>query len=253
MKNSPLITVITVCFNSEKYISDCINSVNHQTYEKIEHIFIDGGSTDKTLEIIQNHANRNSVVVSEPDRGIYDAMNKGLELCTGEIIGFLNSDDLYSNNNVLSKIAEIFNNSNVDIVHGDLQFINENNEVVRSWKGESYYSGQFARSMSPAHPTFYCKRAVFDKVGRFTLDYKIVGDLEFMFRSLEISKMSSSLISENLVIMRLGGISTESIYTSWSIYKEVKNFHLYHGVSFNSFVYWRGKFLKFLKQKVFNR
>ena len=178
-------------------------------------------------------------------------MNKGLDLSKGDIIGFLNSDDSYYSNEILGEIVRVLRDKSVDIVHGDIKFVDNNGKLVRYWKAEPFSKGQFGRSMSPAHPSFYCHRSVYERVGVFSLNYKIVGDLEFMFRALELHNLSSSILDKCIVEMRLGGASTRSFFTTWYIFKEVKEFHAYHNVRFNSLLYWIWKFRKLINQKVF--
>lgn len=245
----PLISLITVCYNSEEFIGSCIESVNSQTYAHIEHIFIDGGSTDDTLKIILEKSKRENKVVSEQDYGIYDAMNKGVGISRGQIIGFLNSDDYFYDTHSLEKIVTKFLNTDLDIVHGNMIFVDKNLKIVRFWQAEQFYFGQFSKSMSPAHPTFYCRREVYTSVGPFSLEYKIAGDLDFMFRALEIKKFSSAFVDEILVVMRIGGISTSSLYSTFTIFKEVKKIHNTYKVRFNVIKYWLSKILKILKQR----
>jgi glycosyltransferase involved in cell wall biosynthesis len=245
----PLISVITVCYNSEQFISSCIESVNSQTYAHIEHIFIDGGSTDDTLKIISEKSKRNKIVVSEKDYGIYDAMNKGVRFSQGQILGFLNSDDYFYDSHSLEKIATKFSNTDLHIVHGNLVFVDKNLKVVRFWQAEQFYSGQFSKSMSPAHPTFYCRKEVYNSVGPFSLEYKIVGDLDFMFRALEIKNFRSAVVDEILLVMRIGGISTSSVYSTFTIFKEVQKIHKNYKVRFNVITYWLSKIFKMIKQR----
>lgn len=244
-----LVSVITVCYNSDSTILDCIASVNNQKYKSIEHIFIDGGSKDNTINIIKDNSKRSPKIVSERDNGIYDAMNKGLRMASGSIIGFLNSDDYFFSTNSISSILEGFSNE-IQIVHGSLLFINNNGNIKRHWKAVPFTEGLFRKSMSPAHPTFYCKRSVYDDVGEFSLEYDITGDLEFMFRALQKKKYSSNVINKVLVIMRLGGNSTNSFNSTINIFLEVRRFHFKHNTAFNSFIYWYFKFIKFIKQKI---
>ena len=159
------VSVITVCFNSAKTIADTLDAVAMQTHTDIDHLVIDGASKDGTLEIVRSHATHQTRLISEPDKGIYDAMNKGLEQATGEVIGFLNSDDFYADAAVLDKIANAFQDPAVDACYADLVYVNHNNSrVVRYWKSKPFTKGDFAKGWCPAHPTFYVRKSVIERL-----------------------------------------------------------------------------------------
>lgn len=206
------ISVITVTFNSAKTVADTLMSVAMQTYPDIEHLIIDGASCDGTVEIVRLHARTQTRLISESDRGIYDAMNKGIALATGEVIGFLNSDDFYANASVLEKIANAFQDSAVDACYGDLVYVSQDNSrVVRYWKSKPFTKGDFAKGWCPAHPTFYVRKSVIERMGLFDQSYKMGVDVEFMMRYLECGKIRVVYLPHVLVHMRLGGASNRSL------------------------------------------
>ena len=205
-----LVSIVTVCFNSERTIRDTLNSVEKQSHNFIEHIIIDGKSKDKTLNIVSeyNHVSR---VVSERDEGIYDAMNKGLSLCNGEIIGFLNSDDFFHDDDVISGYVEKFKNHNADVVYGDLDFIAENqNKTVRRWQSSSFEDEKISRGWIPPHPTFYARRDLFNKLGGFDKNFKFASDYDLMIRFLKDTSTKSYYFEGCKVKMRYGGTTTKS-------------------------------------------
>jgi glycosyltransferase involved in cell wall biosynthesis len=205
------ISVITVAFNSAKTIMDTLNSVAAQTYNNVEHIVVDGASTDETLAFVRNHSNPDIRLVSESDKGIYDAMNKGLVLASGEIIGFLNSDDFYADASVLAKIANAFQDPAVDACYADLVYVSQDNSrVVRYWKSKPFTKGDFAKGWCPAHPTFYVRKLVVERLGLFDPSYKMGVDVEFMMRYLECGQIRAVYIPDVLVRMRIGGASNQS-------------------------------------------
>lgn len=208
MQYSPKISIITVCFNSEETIKDTIESVVSQKFSDYEHIICDGGSTDNTINILDSSSHSKLKYVSEPDDGLYDAMNKSIALAQGEYIGFLNSDDVYSSNEVLSIIGEHLN-ENVDAIYGDINYTKwENLEIVtRKWKSKQFKTGDMMKGWMPAHPTFYCKREILKKSGGFDLSLPISADYDLMLRLLEKDKIRCCYIDKILVHMREGGMS----------------------------------------------
>lgn len=207
------ISIITATYNSEKHISDCIASVNSQSYKNIEHIFIDGDSKDSTLEIIKSTSKRSTKFVSEPDQGIYDAMNKGIKLATGDIIGILNSDDFYVNNSVIEEIVNVFIEKKVDSIYGNLDFVSPDNplKVIRQWKSSSFIPGSFSSGWHPPHPTFFVKSEIYKKIGSFDTTLNVSADFELMLRFLEKEKISTFYLDVTIVKMRYGGESTGSL------------------------------------------
>lgn len=203
------VSIITVTFNSGEHLQDCINSVQQQLYPNIEYIIIDGKSTDNTVTIIRKNQDMIDYWVSETDKGMYDAINKGLGVATGDIIGILNSDDVFDNVHVIDHIVEAFNREGVDSVYGDLEFVDryDINRVMRIWKGMPYKRSRFRYGWMPAHPTFYIKRSLIQKFGAYENHYFSAADYEFMSRYLYLNKVSSFYIPELLVRMRMGGQS----------------------------------------------
>lgn len=206
------VSIITVTMNSERYLSDCINSVRRQNYRDIEHIIIDGKSTDGTLNIILENLNHISYWVSETDRGMYDAINKGLEMATGDVIGILNSDDMFASADAVKSIVDCFETTGSDTVYGDLVYVDASNtqKILRYWKGISYKRSRFRYGWMPAHPTFYMRRELIEQFGIYENHYYTAADYEFMARYLFLHKVSSQYIDTMLVKMRSGGISNEN-------------------------------------------
>lgn len=204
------VSIITVVYNNAQTIKDAINSVLSQTYKNIEYIVIDGASTDGTVEIVKSYGEKIAAFVSEPDRGLYDAMNKGIKLATGEIVGILNSDDFYIHNRVIERVVREFEEKGVDSVYADLVYVKpENlNKVVRYYDSSHFSPEKFAYGWMPAHPTFFVKRWVYEKYGVFRTDLKIGADFDLLVRFLYTHKITYSYIKEVLVKMRVGGVST---------------------------------------------
>jgi len=213
MQTSPTISVITVTFNSRETIADTIESVATQTHPRIEHIVVDGASTDGTLEVLEGFGDKLSKVVSEPDEGIYAAMNKGLSLATGDVIGTLNSDDVYVDENVLALVAEVFRDDAVDVCYGDVFYVDKGdlNRIVRHWKSEPYRAGLFERGWMPPHPTFFIRRSVIGRVGPFEPSYRVAADFDFMLGALHVQRLRSIYLPRELVTMRVGGWTNNSI------------------------------------------
>ncbi len=222
------VSIITVAFNSAKTIEDTIKSVLAQTHNDVEYIIIDGQSTDETLRIVERYKNHTFKVISEPDKGIYDAMNKGLSLATGDVVGILNSDDVFESDDVLSIVAEQFvNDKSVEIVYGDLVYVSSNDlsKIKRRWLSKAYYENFFDDGHVPPHPTLYLKRSVCNIAGGFNLKYKLAADYEFMLRVFKNNKFKSIHIAKVMVRMRLGGatnkdfnnifIGNQEILKSW--------------------------------------
>ncbi len=207
------ISLITVTYNSEKYLSHCIDSVQKQTYKNIEHIIIDGKSTDNTVDIIRKYESNLAVWISEPDRGMYDAINKGIKLATGDIIGILNSDDMLASENVIESIVQTFEEEQVDSVFGDLQYVDKemSGRVFRVWKGKKYSRNLFKMGWMPGHPTFYIKRSLIEQFGGYENHYYTAADYEFMARYLFKHKISSHYLPKLIVNMRTGGASNKNI------------------------------------------
>jgi len=200
-------SIITVCFNSIDTIEHTLKSIFSQNYPDIEYIIIDGGSTDGTLDILANYQSQIAQCISEPDYGIYDAMNKGIRLSTGDVIAFLNADDFYANANVVSSIMEAFQTMNVDAVYGDIVYVDKRNanKLVRYWKAGEYKNGAFFYGWVPPHPAFFCQRKVYEKYGYFKSDFRLAADFELMLRFIEKHKIKVGYLPEPVVKMRAGG------------------------------------------------
>lgn len=226
-------SVITISYNSEATINDTIQSVLSQDYPDIEYIIVDGGSKDNTLEIINKYKDKIAKIISEPDQGIYDAMNKGIKLATGEVIGILNSDDFYKNSNVLSNVAKVFQQTGLEAVYGNIEYIDQEeiNRVVRFWKAGEYKEKKLNFGWIMPHPAFFVKKEIYNKYGLFNLDFKIASDYELMLRFLK-NGLKISYLSETLVCMREGGYSAKSLSqrrAGWTELKkawQVNNFNL---------------------------
>jgi glycosyltransferase involved in cell wall biosynthesis len=212
------ISIVTVALNAATTIEDTLRSVASQTYPNIEHIVIDGGSTDGTLEIVQRHRGRIATLISEPDRGIYDAMNKGIAAATGDIVGTLNADDFYVNEYVLENIARAFVDPDVGACYADLVYVDRRdiNKVIRYWKSRPYADGLFEIGWLPAHPTFILRRALYQRYGGFDLRYRYQADFELTMRMLAVHKVRSVYLPEVIVKMRMGGVSNRSV---WNVIK----------------------------------
>lgn len=214
------ISIITIAFNSEETIEETIQSVIAQDYSNIEYIVIDGGSTDGTMSIVEKYLDKLAVVVSEPDKGIYDAMNKGVSLATGELIGILNSDDIYANNSVVSSIVtKVADN---DSVYADLVYVDRNNtdKVTRYWKSGEYKLGLFRKGWMPPHPTFFLKKKCYDEFGTYNLSLKSAADYELMLRMLHKNKISVVYLPEVITKMRVGGQSNVTLKNRLKANKE---------------------------------
>tara|TARA_B100001741_G_C16521687_1_gene585067 strand:+ start:276 stop:1010 length:735 start_codon:yes stop_codon:yes gene_type:complete len=212
------VSIITVCYNSSKTIYKTLESVRNQKFKNFEHIIIDGKSTDNTLEICSSFSHIKKII-SEKDNGVYDAFNKGIACAEGDIIGFLNSDDVYYNNKSLDLIVQNFNH-NIDCVFGNLLYINYKGEVVRRWKSKTFKKGAFKKAWMPAHPTFYCRKEIYDRFGGYKTKYIIAGDFELMLRFLERKQIRSKFIYKPIIKMLSGGISNEGIISKIKILKE---------------------------------
>lgn len=206
------ISIITVCYNSAETIRDTIASVASQQYSNREHIIVDGASRDSTMDIVKN-APSVTRFVSEPDRGIYDAMNKGLKLISGDVIGFLNADDFYADNTVLNQVAEVFKDATVQACYADLVYVDQKDtsRLIRYWKSRSFKPDLFKRGWMPAHPTFFVRRSAYEALGGFDLRFPRQADFELTMRFLEIHRVKSVYVPRVWVRMRTGGASNNSI------------------------------------------
>lgn len=204
------ISLITVAFNAGATIEKCINSVIAQQYPDLEYIIIDGSSADDTLSIINKYKNHISKIISEPDRGIYDAMNKGIELATGNIVGILNADDYFAGNDVLERISHAFETSGADIIYGDIDYINRKGNIIRMWRSGTYIDGAFNKGWMPPHPSFYVKRILLETFGGYQPGYGSATDYELMLRYIHKHKCSVHYLRKVFVKMLIGGVSNHS-------------------------------------------
>ncbi|MFT3679161.1 MAG: glycosyltransferase family 2 protein [Ferruginibacter sp.] len=209
------VTIITATYNSATHLQECINSVVSQTYPAIEHIVVDAGSTDGTLDIIKNFDNHITRWISENDRGMYDAINKGMKMATGDIIGILNSDDMLASPDAIESIVKCFEENKVDSVYGDLVYVDKQNtrKVIRYWKGFTYKRFRFNYGWMPAHPTFYFKSCLLEELGGYETHYYTAADYEFMARYLYRYRISAKYLPRLIVKMRVGGQSNRNIKT----------------------------------------
>lgn len=216
------ISVITVAFNAATTIADTIRSVQSQTYGNVEHMIIDGLSTDGTQSVVQRLSDASTVLVSEPDRGLYDAMNKGVGLATGDVIGILNADDFFANEGSLAMVADHFTrHRDVDAVLGDVAFVDDRLRPVRRYNSGRFTPERARWGWMPAHPGMYLTREAYDRVGRYRTDMKIAADFDFVLRAFTCARLPFAYLPEVLVHMRLGGASTESWRSRLTINREV--------------------------------
>lgn len=234
------VSLITVTYNSKKTIAHCLSSVKEQDYSNIEHIIIDGASNDGTCEIVKELISDNMIFISEPDKGIYDAMNKGISLATGEIIGILNSDDFYYTQSIISKVVSAFiSNKSLEVIYGDIIYVSQTNEnrIVRKWISSSYYDNFFEDGNVPPHPSFFLKSTVYQKVGLFDLNYQFASDYDFMLRVLKRHKCKSLYINTIMVCMRLGGATNKSIANVLRGNREILNSWEKNGYKLSPFLF----------------
>lgn len=205
------ISVITVSYNAQSTIEQCVQSVISQDYQNIEYVIIDGNSSDGTVSILEKYKKYIHVFVSEPDKGIYDAMNKGIALASGDIIGILNADDFFADSHTLTVVSDAFKNNTTDIVYGDLDYIKPDGSTFRKWRSGPYKKGMFNLGWMPPHPTFYCRKEVFNRLGNYSLEYGTAADYELMLRFIHFNQLQVYYIARVLVKMSTGGVSNRNI------------------------------------------
>lgn len=214
------VSIITVCYNSAKTIKDTIDSVKSQTYPNIEYIVVDGCSTDSTLDILKDYSDVIDVLLSEKDQGLYDAMNKGLSLATGDLVGILNSDDVLAEPDTISNIVAA--SENVDGVYADIGFYDFTlTKKTRHYSSRGFHRAKFSRGFMPAHPSCYLKRELIQRVGFYSLDFKIAADFDYLVRAFSVPNASFHYMQEEVVKMREGGVSTSGISANILLNKEI--------------------------------
>lgn len=240
------ITLITVCFQAEDYLENCIQSVLQQDYPNIEYIIIDGGSQDGTPDIIRKYENKLSKWVSEADEGLYDAMNKGINMASGEVIGFLHADDLYEHASVISRVMEAFQDDKIGTVYGDLVYVEADNtdQITRYYPARDFHINKFRKGMMPPHPTFFVRKSLYEEFGGFDMSYRICADFDLMVRILYREKVASAYLPEVLVRMRNGGISTSSLKSTLTINKEMLKACRKYGLNTNLLIIYSKYFTK---------
>lgn len=208
------VSIITACNALNNDLYDCIHSINSQTYNDIEHIFVDGTMSKGFRSVIEKESSRDFKIVEDNVKGIYPALNQGIKNCTGDIIGILHSDDFLASKHVISNIAKILSCDSIDLIYGDLDYVDKKSfaKHVRRWKSSAYNRMSFFMGWMPPHPTMYIKKSVYERVGTFSENYKISGDYEFILRSIFKNNMNAHYLSETLVKMRIGGASNRNFH-----------------------------------------
>ena len=220
-----MISIITATFNSAKTLKDTIQSVLRQTNKDFEYLIIAGGSTDETIDIVKSYESEFSgrlKWVSEKDQGIYDAMNKGIKMASGDVVGILNSDDYFTSDDILQTVDNAFKSHEIDAIYGDIHFIRDGNpqKCVRYYSSRMFRPFWLRFGFMPAHPSFYCKREVFEKAGLYSLDYKIGADYEMMVRLFKKYRIMSQYINKDFVTMRTGGASNNNVRSRITLINE---------------------------------
>jgi glycosyltransferase involved in cell wall biosynthesis len=237
------VSIITVSYNSLRTIKNTISSVLAQTYHHIEYIVVDGASTDGTIDIIRSFGDRISQFISEPDNGIYDALNKGIRLAKGDIVGILNSDDFFYDNSVIENIAESFSDESIEAIFGDAQFVDplDTTRIVRYYRSKSFTKNKFRFGYMPAHTGFYAKKDLFDKFGYYKTDYKIAADFELLLRFLLINNIKYKYFPIPFVCMRTGGVSNKSFNSNITLNNEIARACRENGI-YTNFIYIYSKY-----------
>ena len=245
------ISIITAVFNAADTIEETLLSVAQQTHQNVEHVVVDGGSSDATPKIIACHRDKLARFISEPDHGVYDAMNKGLALASGEVVGFLNADDVYADKDVLSRVVDIMERESLDALFGDVEFFRPEDptRTVRRYRSARFSPDQIALGWMPAHPALFLRRRVYENYGLFRTDYRIAGDFEYCARIFHGNTLAYRNIPETLVRMRTGGISTSGWRNTLLLNKEVLRACRENGIDTNIlkiFSKYPAKLLEFL-------
>lgn len=234
------ITVITATWNSGATLRYTMRSVLSQSYSDIEHIIVDGGSLDNTMEIVHELEpgyNGRLRYISEKDKGLYDAMNKGIAMATGDVIGILNSDDFYTDDDVLSAVATAFEDGEVDAIYGDIHYVDDHDldKCVRYYSSRLFSRKLMRFGFMPAHPSFYCRKTAYERFGTFNLDYKIGADFENLLRLIFVNRIRTKYIKKDFVTMRTGGVSTSGIASHIKIMQDHRRAFKENGIYSNIF------------------
>jgi glycosyltransferase len=227
-------TLLTAAYNSAGTIGDTLRSVAAQDYPDIEHIVIDGLSKDNTVEIVRQGGTRVARIISEKDKGIYDAYNKGIALASGDVIGFINSDDFYASDDVISQVMRVFEDPSIEAVHADLVYVDQDNtaKIVRYWKSRPCTPKSLARGFIPAHPTVFLRREVYDKCGLFDLDFRLAADYEFLLRIFHTFNVKTVYVPKIWVRMRVGGATGGTVASIKLQNDEIRRGQAKHGLKY---------------------
>lgn len=235
------ISIITATYNSGRTLTDTLESVLRQSYTDIDYVIVDGGSKDNTLDIIRQYESRfkgRMRWISEPDKGIYDAMNKGIRMAAGDVVGLLNSDDFYTSNDVLEYVAKTMSDPNVDAVYGDIHYVNDDDltHCVRYYSSRVFRRGLMRMGFMPAHPSFYCRRTIYERYGAFDTSLRIAADFENLLRLIYVNCIRIKYIPKDFVTMRTGGASSSGMISHKRILKEHMVAYKQNGVNSNLFL-----------------
>lgn len=246
------ITIVTATYNSGRTLRDTMESVLGQSYRDIEHIIVDGGSRDNTMDIVRELEPRYQGrlrYISERDRGIYDAMNKGIGMASGDVVGMLNSDDFLTSPHVIETIASALSTGGNDAVYGDIHFVDGENpgKCVRYYSSRSFRPWMMRLGFQPAHPSFYCRKSVYDRYGAFDIEFRIAADFENLLRLIYINRISTAYIPMDCVTMRTGGASTSGLRSHMSILSDHFRAYLKHGIGGALFTDWMRYPVKILR------
>lgn len=235
------ITIITATYNSGKTLRDTFESVLRQGYQDYEYLIVDGASKDDTVQIIKEYEPKfggRLRYISEPDNGLYDAMNKGIWMATGDVVGILNSDDFYTSDDALQTIADAFRSNDIDATYGDIHFVNDDDltKMVRYYSSAVFKRAFMRFGLMPAHPSFYCKKSVYDKYGSFDTSYKVAADFENLLRLIFVNRIKTLYIPKDFVTMRTGGTSTAGLNSRKLIMRDHLRAMKQNGVCSNFFL-----------------
>lgn len=234
------VSIITVVYNGAEFIRDCIESILNQTYPAIEYIIVDGKSTDGTIDIVRSYGTKIARFISEPDKGLYDAMNKGIGLATGDVIGLLNADDFYRHNRVIENMVSTFERTDSDAVYGDMLYVERDNpqKLKRYWRSGWYSENAFLWGWMPGHLSFFAKRWLYERYGTFRLDMKSAADYELMLRFIHKNKAKLAYMDEVTIVMRAGGISNSSVQNRLRANREDRLAWHLNGLTPYFFTFW---------------